>query len=423
MRARTAWEALTTPVRVFLTSRWPWRAALYLLTGTLLGGVVFVVFYFLFLSVVITLVYVVGALLLAGFVLAGLLVSRLERRRLRIIDDNPIENPHRTPDHPGWRSWVWTRVREPITWRELAFTLVSAVALWWIDAVFLALGLFPIALTVGGVITVAAGTTGDDVWASLLVALVGLVLFPVMAYPVTAWAAARAEITRAVVAPKETELGRRLTAVTSSRARLVDAFEVERRRIERDLHDGTQQRLVALGVELGLAKLDLPKDSETYARVDAAQRQATEALQELRELVRGVYPQLLVERGLEAAAEDLAGRTPVPITVEVALPRRLPPAVETTTYFAISEALANVAKHAAAEHGSVKVRLETDVLVAEVTDDGAGGADPEQGSGLSGLVDRLAVLDGRLFVSSPPGGPTVVRIEVPCGQQEETHDQ
>lgn len=415
MSPDSAWHALTLPPRRFLLSRWPWRSLLYLLTGVALGVLTFVGLYLLFLGVVLTFVFLVGVVLLAGFVLAGILIARIERRRLRLIDDQPVTDPHRAPPHPGIRSWVATRVREPITWREFAYTLVS-IALWFVDAVVLTLALFPVALALTWPFP-----SVSDLWVRLAWSLLGVVLIPVMAYPVTAWAAARAEITRAVLAPKETELGRRLLAVTNSRARLVDAFEAERRRIERDLHDGTQQRLVALGVELGMARmdlaaLDLPDGGEQVrARIDAAREQARLALSEVRELVRGVYPQLLVERGLEAAVTDLAGRTPVPTEVDLVLPRRLPAEVEAAAWFAISEALTNVAKHAEATAAQVRARLDAALLVVEVSDDGRGGAEATPGGGLHGLADRLAVSNGRLFLSSPRGGPTVVRIEIPCG--------
>jgi signal transduction histidine kinase len=140
------------------------------------------------------------------------------------------------------------------------------------------------------------------------------------------------------------------------------------------------------------------------------------ALAELRELIRGVHPQILTDRGLPAAVDDAAGRSPVRVATDVVLPRRLPPGIEVTAYFAVCEALANVAKHSRATRASVRGRLVDGLLVLEVRDDGVGGADPAGGSGLTGLADRVAVVDGRLLLSSPPGGPTVVRVEIPCSQ-------
>ena len=165
---------------------------------------------------------------------------------------------------------------------------------------------------------------------------------------------------------------------------------------------------------LGLARIDLTPGSAAATQVDAAHEQAKVALAELRELIRGVHPQVLTDRGLPAAVDDAAGRSPMRVATDVVLPRRLPPGIEVAAYFAVCEALANVAKHSRATRASVRGRLVDGLLVLEVRDDGVGGADPAGGSGLIGLADRVAVVDGRLLLSSPPGGPTLVRVEIPC---------
>jgi hypothetical protein len=166
----------------------------------------------------------------------------------------------------------------------------------------------------------------------------------------------------------------------------------------------------------GLEQHRAAPGSAAATQVDAAHEQAKVALAELRELIRGVHPQILSDRGLPAAVDDAAGRSPVRVATDVVLPRRLPPGVEVAAYFAVCEALANVAKHSRATRASVRGRLVDGLLVLEVRDDGVGGADPAGGSGLIGLADRVAVVDGRLLLSSPPGGPTLVRVEIPCGQ-------
>jgi signal transduction histidine kinase len=305
-----------------------------------------------------------------------------------------------------------TRLREQATWRELGYTVVSGLALWWIDlgVMFLCLYLPLVGL--------AAPLYVHDDWGKAAAFLLGAAALPIAAYPITAWAGARAALTRAVLAPRDAELDERLVEVSRSRARLVDAFELERRRIERDLHDGAQQRLVALTMTLGLARLDLPADSPVAAQLGEAHEQAKLALAELRELIRGVHPQVLTDRGLPAAVADVAGRSAIPVNVDVELPRRVPPAVELTAYFVVCEALANTAKHARAGHARVHGRLVGDQCVVEVHDDGVGGADPAGGSGLAGLADRVAVVNGRLFLSSPAGGPTVIRAELPCTQSQ-----
>jgi len=202
------------------------------------------------------------------------------------------------------------------------------------------------------------------------------------------------------------ELGR-------SRVELVDAFETERRRIERDLHDGVQQRLVALTMTLGSAELEAPEGA-ALELVQKAHREAEEALEDLRATVRGIHPRVLVDHGLPAAVHEVADRAPVPVRVDLEVPDRLDGAVEAAAYFVVSEALTNVARHADATQASVAGQVRGGRLVLTVTDDGHGGARIESGTGLAGLVTRLEALDGSLSVTSPPGGPTVVRMESPC---------
>ncbi|HEX2102813.1 MAG TPA: sensor histidine kinase [Solirubrobacteraceae bacterium] len=213
----------------------------------------------------------------------------------------------------------------------------------------------------------------------------------------------------------EAELRARVEELQSSRARLVEVSMFERRRLERDLHDGAQQRLVALSLQLGLARRKVEQDPFTGARLlDEARVELERALEELRELARGIHPAVLTDRGLEPAVQALAARAPVPVDVEAMPTDRLPAAVEAAAYFVVAESLTNVAKYAQAERASVRVGREDGFAVVEVSDDGVGGADPAGGSGLRGLTDRLAALDGRLEVHSPPGGGTVVRANIPC---------
>jgi signal transduction histidine kinase len=225
-------------------------------------------------------------------------------------------------------------------------------------------------------------------------------------------AGSRAALTRLVLGARDPRDGDRLVELTRSRARLVDAFEAERRRIERDLHDGAQQRLLALTMTLGLARMSQGAAADEL--LATAQDQTRAALRELRELIHGIHPQVLVDRGLPAAVADIADRSPVTVVTDLVLPGRLPRPVETTAYFVVCEALANVAKHAGADRAEVSARLREDLLTLEVRDNGVGGADAAAGRGLAGLADRLAVVEGRLLVSSPPGGPTVLRAEIPA---------
>jgi signal transduction histidine kinase len=200
----------------------------------------------------------------------------------------------------------------------------------------------------------------------------------------------------------------------TTRAGAVDVQETDLRRIERDLHDGAQARLVALGMNLGLAEQKLAGDPEAARGLVAEARAGVEqALRELRDLARGVHPPVLTDRGLGAAVASLAHASAVPVVVEEDVPERPPAVVETAAYFVVAEAMANAAKHAEATQITVRIVRERALLVVEVVDDGRGGAD-ESGSGLMGLRRRVEALDGTLAVTSPSGGGTVLRAELPC---------
>jgi signal transduction histidine kinase len=232
-------------------------------------------------------------------------------------------------------------------------------------------------------------------------------------YLLTVVAAAEAELAKALLGPREDELRRSIAELRRSLLDLVDAFETERARIERHLHDGVEQRLVGLTMTLGLAELDLP-EGESRRLVVKAHSEAEAALADLREAVRGIHPRVLVDHGLEAAVREVADRSPLPVAVRMSLVERLPAPIEAAAYFVVSEGLGNVAKHTRAQRCEVDGWIAGDRLVVTVTDDGAGGADPTAGTGLTGLVTRLDALGGTLDLSSPPGGPTRLRMESPC---------
>jgi signal transduction histidine kinase len=208
----------------------------------------------------------------------------------------------------------------------------------------------------------------------------------------------------------------RVQTLTASRAAAVDLAAEDRRRIERDLHDGVQQRLVSLAMDLGRAKEKLDTDPERARElVDGAHEEAKRAITEVRDLARGIHPAVLTDRGLDAALSSLAARSPVPVEVSVDVAERPPASTEAAAYFVVSEALANVAKHAKASKASVTVRRAGDGwLTIQVQDDGVGGARIVEGSGLAGLRDRVGALDGELHLLSPEGGPTVLLVEIPC---------
>jgi signal transduction histidine kinase len=230
-------------------------------------------------------------------------------------------------------------------------------------------------------------------------------LWPMLAFALLLAVHAIVEVTRR---------GERISELEMTRAGAVEQQETDLERIERDLHDGAQARLVALGMSLGMAEQKLASDPAAVQQLLAEARQGTrEALAELRNLARGIHPPVLTDRGLEAAISAIADRTPLPVDVAVDVPRRPPRAVETAAYFVVVEALANAGKHAHAKRVTVDVREEEGALVAEVVDDGAGGANAE-GSGLRGLARRVEALDGTFEVTSPAGGPTTIRAAIPC---------
>ena len=320
---------------------------------------------------------------------------------------------------PRWRMW-----RESATWAELGYALlrlpVSAVAAaisilaWAVGLILLALPAYAWAMPSGG------PTFGDTVLHTraefTLSVVIGALLLLAAPQLTRGLAIADGALARKLLGPRR-DLAARVTELETSRERVVDAAEAERRRIERDLHDGAQQRLVALAMELGRAKAKFADDIDAARElVDQAHVQAKEALTELRNLVRGVHPPVLTDRGLDAALSGLAALCPVPVDVHVDVPVRPRSSIEAVAYFMVAEALTNVAKHSRASHAKVVVEGHgyPGTLTVMISDDGIGGADITS-PGLSGLADRVSGVDGRLSVESPVGGPTIIAAELPCG--------
>ena len=303
---------------------------------------------------------------------------------------------------------------DPATWRDLVHLVVAplvSVAAWVALAV----------LAVGGVAVIgsaassssALGWRDPELWftAAAGVAMLAAVPFVARGLAVTVAALGATMLATGESARMRAELDEQRLR----RQLAVDAAERERRRIERDLHDGAQQRLVALGMSLGLAREKLATDPEAVAAlVEEAHAEAKLALAELRDLARGIHPAILADRGLDAALSALLRRTHLPVSIVVTLPRRPPPVVESAAYFVVAEALANVTRHAAATRATVAIAEADDAVVVEVTDDGVGGADAAKGTGLAGLQERIAALGGRLTILSPAGGTTSIRAEIPC---------
>ncbi|WP_030388328.1 sensor histidine kinase [Streptomyces sp. NRRL S-241] len=312
--------------------------------------------------------------------------GRLDRARargllgVRVDEPTPIPGPKRSG---GFFPWLWTSIKDPVGWRTVLYQLIR---LPW------------------GVLT-------------FTVALTGLfVLWPVLPYLVRLMANVDRAMVRGLLSPSD-DLERRIAELESDRGVVVDTAAADLRRIERDLHDGAQARLVALAMGLGLAKEKLLEDPEgAAAMVDEAHGEVKLALQELRDLARGIHPAVLTDRGLDAALSSVAARCVVPVKVAVDLPGARPAeAIEGIAYFVVSELLQNVSKHAGpgARGATVEVWRAGARLMLRVSDDGRGGASADGGSGLAGLAERLGAVDGVLVVDSPAGAGTVVTAELP----------
>ncbi|GAA3072312.1 sensor domain-containing protein [Streptomyces roseofulvus] len=326
-------------------------------------------------------VTVVGLPLLAAGLAGARGIGRSERARARGLLDVEVAEPSPLPRAGGALPWLWTRLKDPVAWRTQLYGLIR---LPW------------------GVVTFS-------------VTLVSLVaLWPVLPFIARGLAAADRGMVRGLLSPSD-ELERRIAELESDRGVVVDTAAADLRRIERDLHDGAQARLVALAMGLGLAKEKLHEDPDAAAAMVAeAHGEVKLALQELRDLARGIHPAVLTDRGLGAALSSLAGRCTVPATVTVDLDERPAEAIEGIAYFTVSELLQNVSKHARARSASVEVWRAKDRLLLQVRDDGVGGARLDGGgTGLAGLAERLGAVDGVLVVESPGGGPTTVTAELP----------
>jgi signal transduction histidine kinase len=411
-REPDAWAALRGHPGRFLLSAWPWRSFAYVLTSVPIGLVTFVVLAIALMLGVVTLVVVVGAFVLAGIpVLTGLL-GVMERRRLALVSPAPASGMSLAERRRAGR-------RVPVSWPEVGYAVLLAGVLWLVDfAAAILLFTVPVTLVLAPVLRltddmVVLGWRIDSAVDGVLASGAGVLALVAAAYLITLLAVAQGALARLLLDPKEAQLAAAVVELRQSRIDLVDAFETERRRIERDLHDGVQQRLVALTMTLGRAEIEVP-DGDGQVLVREAHHQAELALDELRGTVRGIHPRVLVDHGLAAAVHELADRAAVPVAVDIAVPDRLPGPVEAAAYFVVSEALTNLARHADARQAQVHAWCRDDRLVVTVVDDGVGGADESAGSGLAGLRLRLEALGGKLRVHSPAGGPTEVRMECPC---------
>ncbi|MFJ5740870.1 sensor histidine kinase [Streptomyces microflavus] len=371
------------PPARFALDRWTWREIAHLLVNLPMAIAGFV-YALLVIAVGVGLsVTVIGLPVLVAGLRGARVLGRVERGRARSLLGVRIEEPSPLPrgrQEGGVFPWLWSGLKDPVGWRSLLYAFIR---LPW------------------GVLTFAV----------TLVSLI--VLWPVLPFIARGLTAADRAMVRGLLPPSD-ELERRIAELESDRGVVVDTAAADLRRIERDLHDGAQARLVALAMGLGLAKEKLTDDPEAAARmVDEAHGEIKVALQELRDLARGIHPAVLTDRGLDAALSAIASRCTVPVNVSVDLPGRPAEAIEGIAYFTVSELLQNVSKHSGARSASVEVWRAADRLLIKVTDDGSGGARMGGGSGMAGLAERLGAVDGLFVLDSPVGGPTAVTAELP----------
>jgi signal transduction histidine kinase len=402
-----------------------WRELAYLVAGFAMSIVTFVVLVTLLsvgLSLLITLV---GIPILLASAYVNRWFADVERARARFLLRLPVGRRYRDASGSGF----WRRVQivgtDPQTWKDYLWLILltvvgfafglAAIVLWSLALTGVSVPLWWWIAPDGTVLQFGDGSA--DSWAvdswprALAVAGVGLVLAIVAAWVCAALARGQAVLARLLLSPG---LHERVDELERTRAGAVVAQQDELERIERDLHDGAQARLVALAMDLGLAREKLETDPDgAAALIDEAHQEAKTALVELRELVRGVHPAILTDRGLDAAISALAARSPVPVSLDVNAGQRLTRELEAAAYFVVAESLVNVAKHADAEHAWVRVARRNGRLEVEVRDDGRGGASSGVGSGLAGLERRVEALDGTFDVESDTDG-TTVRAELPC---------
>ncbi|MEU8267724.1 sensor domain-containing protein [Sphaerisporangium sp. NPDC049002] len=395
-----------------------WRAAPYLMVSIAFGVTWFVILATA-VPAALTLVLVwIGLPLLVLTMLLWRGGAMLERRLLRLALGVTIPDPYRPRPERGLGAHLGWLFGDLATWKDLGYLLLLfplglveffvSLTLWVCSIGFL---VQPVLVAMGQTTSITDRLVIDSVPGSLPWAFLGLLLLVATLYIVRAMAWLHGTLATALLGPGDEA---RVMHLRASRARGVDAAEAERRRIERDLHDGAQQRLLSVAMDLGRAQAKLDSHPEEARELLAQAHAGTKAaITELRDLARGIYPAILTDRGLDAALSALAARAPVRVEVSVEITERPPAAVESIAYFIVAESLTNIARHSVATEASVKVSREHDRVVVEVRDNGVGGAEARPGGGLAGLADRAATIDGSLTVESPPGGPTLVRARLP----------
>ncbi|QNE19065.1 sensor histidine kinase [Kribbella qitaiheensis] len=416
--------------------RAPWRIwrspYLWLATVHLLGDAVVVLVGGLLVPLMLLVAVVafplayLGIQLTVGATRVVYAVGKLERARAAITRDQVIAPLVRPAGTGSAAADARAALADRALWRQFGyFILLLGMALVGVPAIVLAWSVPPVLMALPFYFSKFAASKAqlgpfvvDSVDQAIAVAVIAfLFLFAVSPLLIRGLSAVDGILARNLLGASETgALVKRVDQLVTSRQQVVDSVESERRRMERDLHDGAQQRLVSLAMTLGRARGRLGETNPAVKDlIEEAHAEAMQAIAELRDLTRGLHPPVLTDRGLDAAISAVAARAPVPVQVDVRVDPRPSLTIEAIAYFVVTEALTNVAKHAQAARASVQIVRTGDVLRVVVTDDGRGGADPAHGTGLRGLVDRVSGVDGKLAVVSPIGGPTTLTAEVPCG--------
>jgi signal transduction histidine kinase len=399
------------------------QRAVYLLLSLGLGTTWFVILVVGLSTGIGLLITLLGIPILIGVLYATRPMADLERALVAGLLEERTAGRYRRPQRNGAWASITARLAEPQTWKDVAYLACQfPLGIVWFALTLVAI-LLPPSLILAPVYFWIPDDHIDvffwhiDSWLEAIALVpIGVLLIVPARYLIDGMGIAHAYWARLLLhSEPDPELTAEVVDARSAQARIIAAADAERRRIERDLHDGAQQRLVALSLKLGMARKRLGDDADglTLRLVDEAHEESRAALVELRDLARGIHPSVLTDRGLAAALHELAGRSSVPTEVVEAPEARLQPAVESTAYFVVAECLANVGKYAHASEATVRVRCEVGRLVVEVVDDGIGGAEAVRGSGLRGLADRVSALSGTLEVASPPGQGTRVRAEIP----------
>jgi signal transduction histidine kinase len=393
---------------------------LYVATGLPLGMAWLIILVTLLAVGIGTAILTVGIPILALTLLLWRWGANTERERAALVLGAPIPRPRRTAPASNRLLAGWSaRLRDRSTWRDLGYMLLLGPVGILAGTITITLWSGALAALLAPVFapSAPAGSLLDDLSAGALIAIAAgsIPLAAVAAVVTRALAAGCAALAESLLASDRAELTERISTLEASRSGAVDSADARLRRIERDLHDGAQHRLAYIAMELGRARSKLATDPEAAdALLAEAHEESKRAMRDLRDVVRGIHPSVLTDRGLDAALSGLAERATVPVEISCGFEGRLPPAVETAAYYVVAEALTNIGRHSGATAAQVELRFEDGELVVEIWDDGHGGAGRVAGSGLEGLAQRVEALDGKLQVVSPAGGPTMITARMPC---------